>query len=98
MNWTGVAIFATYPPGVPFGQDGKLRVLSGEFELTVVLEREGEWTGKPLIGVTYQACTEDACLAPRTVELDVAIDPLVEAALAVGGFAPASAAAGSFTG
>jgi hypothetical protein len=60
---------------MPFGADGRLRVLAGEFELTIALERKGEWTGTPLIGVTYQACTEDACLAPRTVELDVALDP-----------------------
>jgi uncharacterized protein YyaL (SSP411 family) len=75
VNGTGVEVFADYPEGMPFGADGRLRVLAGEFELTIALERKGEWTGTPLIGVTYQACTEDACLAPRTVELDVALDP-----------------------
>jgi len=75
VNGTGVEVFADYPEGMPFGTDGRLRVLAGEFELTIALERKGEWTGTPLIGVTYQACTEDACLEPRTVELDVALDP-----------------------
>lgn len=74
LNGDGVRVFAEYPEGIPYGKDGAIRVLSGEFEIPVVLERSGEWTGRPLIGVTYQACTEDACLRPRTVELDVAID------------------------
>jgi len=75
VNGAGVDVFADYPPGTPFGQDGRLRAMAGEFELPIVLERKGEWVGTPLIAVTYQACTEDSCLAPRTVELDVAIDP-----------------------
>ncbi len=75
VNGAGVDVFADYPPSTPFGQDGRLRVLAGEFELPIVLERRGEWAGTPLIAVTYQACTEDSCLAPRTVELDLAIDP-----------------------
>jgi hypothetical protein len=28
-----------------------------------------------MLHVTYQACTEEACYQPVTVELDVAIDP-----------------------
>jgi len=74
VGGSGVDIFADYTAGTPFGVDGRLRVHSGGFELTVVVERTGVWNGTPLIGVTYQACTEDACLAPRTVELDVALD------------------------
>jgi hypothetical protein len=75
VNGSGVEVFADYPAGTPFGRDGAIKVLAGEFELKIVLERRGDWVGTPLIGVTYQACTEDSCLAPRTVELDVAIDP-----------------------
>jgi hypothetical protein len=74
LNGTGVEVYADYPPGIPSGQGGQPLVLSGEFELPIVLERQGDWSGTPLIGVTYQACTEDSCLQPRTVELDVAID------------------------
>lgn len=71
---SGVAVYADYPAGEPFHADPDLLVNSGEFDLTVALERSGEWKGRPLITVTYQACTEDACLKPRTVELDVSID------------------------
>ncbi len=75
VSGAGVTVFADYPVGTPYGTDRSLRALAGEFELTVVLERQGEWSGTPLIAVTYQACSENTCLAPRTVELDVAIDP-----------------------
>lgn len=74
INGGGVRVFAEYPEGLPYGKGGVIRVLSGEFDIPIVLERSGQWTGTPLIGVTYQACSEDACLSPRTVELDVAID------------------------
>ncbi len=75
VNGGGVEVYADYPEGALYGPDGDIRVYAGEFELKVVLERKGKWTGNPLIAVTYQACTEDACLMPRTVELDVALDP-----------------------
>ncbi len=72
VNGGGVAAYAGYPEGEAYG-DG-MRVYSGEFELTVVLERQGEWSGQPLVSVRYQACTETECLAPVTVELDIAVD------------------------
>lgn len=75
VNGTGVRAYADYPEGEPYGEGGALRVHRGEFDLTVVLERDGEWTGTPLLAVTYHACRDDACLRPRTVELDVALDP-----------------------
>jgi len=40
----------------------------------VVLERTGAITGRPVIVVSFQACTEAECLRPGRVELDVAID------------------------
>ncbi|MBX3407448.1 MAG: DUF255 domain-containing protein [Phycisphaeraceae bacterium] len=71
---TGVRVYADYPEGEPYGVDGALRVHRGEIALTVVLERDGPWTGTPVLAVTFQPCRDDACLRPRTVELDVAID------------------------
>ncbi len=71
---TGVAAYADYPAGREI-EDGGPRVLDGEFELRVALEREGEWSGRPLLVLRYQACTKSECLAPARVELDVAIDP-----------------------
>jgi thiol:disulfide interchange protein len=77
VGGSGIAVYADYPAGSAEGSEvvGKVKVYRGEFELDVVIEREGEWKGTPLIGVTYQACTETECLRARTVELDVAIDP-----------------------
>ncbi|MBC7835297.1 MAG: DUF255 domain-containing protein [Phycisphaerales bacterium] len=74
----GVEVYAKYPEGQPLeleGEDG-LRVYTGTIEFAVVVARPAgaEWSGRPLLAVTYQACTETACLAPVTTELDVALD------------------------
>jgi uncharacterized protein YyaL (SSP411 family) len=70
----GVHAYADYPQGEPYGPGGSRRIHRGEIELPVVLERHGEWTGRPILTVSFQACTESECLAPATVELDVALD------------------------
>jgi uncharacterized protein YyaL (SSP411 family) len=74
INGSGIAAYAEYPRGKPFGTQGELFVHEGEIEFRVLLEREGEWAGRPLLALTYQACTATECLEARTVELDVAID------------------------
>ncbi len=72
----GVAVYAEYPGGDETGGPvGRVRVHRGEFNLPVVLERQGPWTGKPVLTVTFQACSETECLRPTTVELDIALDP-----------------------
>ena len=61
--------------GLPEGE-GPLLVYRGAVELTLRVERTGEaWAGRPIIVLTYQVCTDTACLAPRRVELDLALDP-----------------------
>ncbi|MFM9996053.1 MAG: DUF255 domain-containing protein [Phycisphaerales bacterium] len=73
---SGLVVYADYPAGEPIeGPLGRVRVHRGDFQLPVVLERHGEWHGRPMLVVTSQACTETECLMPVTVELDVAIDP-----------------------
>ena len=75
---SGVSVFADYPEGSPYaptGLDMQLLVYSGETEFDIVLERSGEISGRPIVTVTYQACSDTECLEPVTVELDVAIDP-----------------------
>ena len=75
-----VRVDVLYPAGqaytgaaAPAGET--LMVHEGAVELTLRLSRTGKaWSGRPIILVTYQACTDSACLRPRTVELDVAID------------------------
>jgi uncharacterized protein YyaL (SSP411 family) len=72
LNGGGVAAYAGYPAGEPYHDE--TRVYTGSFELQVALERSGEWSGTPLLSLMYQVCSETECLAPRTVELDIAID------------------------
>jgi uncharacterized protein YyaL (SSP411 family) len=71
---SGVRVYADYPPGEPWGINGEQRVHSGTIEFDVVIERAGTWSGRPLLGVTFQTCSETECLMPSTIELDVAID------------------------
>ncbi len=74
VHGTGIAVYADYPAGEKYGKEGELRVYKGSVEFRVAVERQGEWTGRPLLSVTFQACTETECLLPVTVELDVAVD------------------------
>lgn len=71
---TGVRVYADYPAGTPWSHDESVRVHEGEIEFPIAMELEGEWNGRPMIVVSYQACDDQRCLPVRTVELDVAID------------------------
>jgi uncharacterized protein YyaL (SSP411 family) len=77
INGSGVAAYADYPDGQPQGVSsiGTINAYRGTIELRVALERTGEWKGTPILCVMYQACSDHECLAPTTVELDIAIDP-----------------------
>ncbi len=77
----GLALDIEWPEAKPLGGDpsmgefANMRVYDGEIEVSVRLRRTDEaWTGRPLLLVTYQSCTDVACQQARTVELDVAID------------------------
>lgn len=74
VGGTGVVAYADYPAGTPSPTDDNLLQHTGQVEFQVVLERNGEWSGRPLLTVTYQACTETECRRAVTAELDVAID------------------------
>ena len=75
---SGVAVYADYPVGeayrAPVEGAPEIRVYTGEVEIVIAVERRGEWSGRPLLGATFQACSATECLRPVTVELDVAID------------------------
>ncbi len=71
---TGVSVYADYPEGEPFGEGGELRVHFREIALRIAIERNAEPPARPILGLTFQACTDTECLLPQTVELDVAID------------------------
>ncbi|MFG0328033.1 MAG: thioredoxin domain-containing protein [Phycisphaerales bacterium JB037] len=68
----GIAVYADYPEGVERPEG--VRAYEGQFDLRVVVECTGQWKGRPLLVMTYQVCSKDACYEPRSVELDVAID------------------------
>jgi uncharacterized protein len=70
----GLAVYADYPPGEPYGPDGGVLVYRDGLEFPVVVERTGPVSGRPLLAVHFQACTDTECLPPMTAELDLAID------------------------
>ena len=72
VNGTGIAAYAGYPEGTAHADHP--RSYTGGFELPIALERTGEWSGRPLLAVMFQACTDTECLAPTMVELDIALD------------------------
>jgi uncharacterized protein YyaL (SSP411 family) len=80
---SGVRLAVDYAKGeayqgaaLPPEDKGKLMVYAGLLRFALRLERTEEaWSGRPMIVVTYQACDDEACFQPMTVELDVAIDP-----------------------
>ncbi|MEN0019709.1 MAG: DUF255 domain-containing protein [Planctomycetota bacterium] len=82
VRGSGVAVYADYPEGEPLATDDEglalVRVHHGSFELRVALELDADADIKAasaaLVGLTVQVCTDSACLPPRTLELDVAID------------------------
>ena len=71
----GVRAYSSYPEPEVMGEgDLAVRVYRGRVEFPVLLVRDGTWSGRPMLAVSYQACTDRECHEPRTVELDVAID------------------------
>ena len=78
VNGTGVHVYADYPaPTRTLSVEGvELPVCEGTLDIPVVLERDDTIArqGQPLIALTYQACSEQECLEPAMVELDIAID------------------------
>ncbi len=75
FNGAGVVAYADYPAGVPQqASPNAPRTHSGDFDLTVALEREGTWNGTPLLFAQFQACSDTECLAPARVELDISLE------------------------
>ncbi|MBX3388811.1 MAG: thioredoxin domain-containing protein [Phycisphaeraceae bacterium] len=78
VGGSGIRVYADYPAGSPYTVAreviGAPRVYDGRIEFEVAVELDGEWKGKPLLAVTFQACSGTECLQPRTAELDIAID------------------------
>ncbi len=80
ISGQGVAVYAEYPEGDPYGEAivgrDDLRVHTGEVRLRVALEKQpgiGASEGEPVLGITLQACDDAACLKPATIRLGVGI-------------------------
>jgi len=71
----GVAVYAQYPDGEPFGEgENQIAVHHGRIEFEVAIEKAdgiGPTPGEPILGITFQPCDESQCLAPITVRLPV---------------------------
>lgn len=67
----GLVLHAEYPVGEPW-RDGVM-VHHGSVAAPVVIEQVGPVRGTPRVEVSFQACTEDACLAPSKVTLPVRV-------------------------
>lgn len=72
LSGSGVAVYADYPQGQPFGE-GELLVYRDSVTIRVALEQVESTIHHPLIGVRFQACDDSSCQLPTTVELDIAI-------------------------
>ncbi|MFO0833380.1 MAG: thioredoxin domain-containing protein [Phycisphaerales bacterium] len=77
VDGNGLAVYADYPPGELFrAYEGGPEALvhRGEVEFDVVVERAEGAVARPVLTLSYQACSQRECLRPTIVELDVAID------------------------
>ena len=77
QNADGLEVEVMYPTGETYeaaaiAQEPML-VHTGKFEIPIRLERTGDMTGVTTVSVTYQACTDRACLLPQTVVVPVTI-------------------------
>ena len=80
ISGQGVAVYADYPEGEPFGGAivglDELRVHTGELRLNVAIEHKpgvGASEGTPVLGITIQACDDTACLKPSTIRIGVSV-------------------------
>ncbi|MBO6513648.1 MAG: hypothetical protein JJ974_06775 [Phycisphaerales bacterium] len=71
----GVAVYAQYPDSEPFGSgDEQIMINEGRIEFEVAVEKAdgiGPTPGHPILGITFQPCSDTQCLAPITVRLPV---------------------------
>jgi hypothetical protein len=68
----GVTLEADYPAGEQYaGPEGSMVVHHGRVTIPVRATRTGDLAGTPTVTVTYQVCTDQSCLAPRTEALPV---------------------------
>ncbi|MFK7760232.1 MAG: thioredoxin domain-containing protein [Phycisphaerales bacterium] len=78
ISGQGIAVYAQYPDGEAFGQpNDQFMVHEGRIEFEVAIEKAdgiGPTPGEPILGITFQACTDTQCLAPITAQLSVQVN------------------------
>jgi uncharacterized protein YyaL (SSP411 family) len=78
IDGQGVQMTVEYPPGDDFRgafAEGAIKVHAGEAIVPLRFEQVEPIASAPRIAVTWQACTDKACLAPVTTVLPVEIVP-----------------------
>ncbi|GAB4383397.1 MAG: thioredoxin domain-containing protein [Phycisphaerales bacterium] len=77
VEGSGVAVYADYPPGSPLEEDDSVRIYTGTVTFAVAIEHApgvGAGPGRPVLGITFQACTDTECLQPQTIAIGIDID------------------------
>ena len=78
ISGQGIAVYADYPDGQPMGAEavGEFMGHSGTIEFDIAIEKApgiGASEGDPVMGISFQPCSDQACMQPQTVRLDVAV-------------------------
>ncbi|MFG0244948.1 MAG: thioredoxin domain-containing protein [Phycisphaerales bacterium JB052] len=73
-----IAVYADYPQGEAMGSEavGRFNAHTGRVEFDIAIEKApgiGASPGKPVLGISFQACSDTECLQPQTVRLDIEI-------------------------
>ncbi|MFG0299251.1 MAG: protein-disulfide reductase DsbD domain-containing protein [Phycisphaerales bacterium JB047] len=73
-----IAVYADYPQGEAMGTEavGRFNAHTGRVEFDIAIEKApgiGASPGKPVLGISFQACSDTECLQPQTVRLDIEI-------------------------
>ncbi|MFG0313722.1 MAG: hypothetical protein ACF8LL_06015, partial [Phycisphaerales bacterium] len=78
ISGQGIAVYADYPQGQPMGVQsvGEFNAHTGTLDFEVAIEKApgiGASEGDPVLGISFQPCSDQACMQPQTVRLDIAV-------------------------
>ncbi len=78
ISGQGIAVYADYPPGQPMGVQsvGEFNAHAASIEFDIVIEKApgiGASEGHPVLGISFQPCSDTECMQPQTVRLDIDI-------------------------
>ncbi len=78
ISGQGIAVYADYPDGQPIGVEsvGAFNAHTGTLDFEVAIEKApgiGASEGDPVLGISFQPCSDQACMQPQTVRLDIEV-------------------------